>query len=258
MAMETVDRIRMLVEHEGMNVSSFAKKIGFNQSNFSKILRGERKVPANLIELLLDQTKVNRTWLLTGEGDMLNGSDVSLVEPTDVIIEEEVHVTPNGTRFLQTDRGNFLMEVPVVPIAALGSPEDEWAERQQQEPIETLKFDVDGVHKGNYWVFKVEGHSMDNGTYDGFRQGDTVLVRELPRDEWAPKLHINTWPYWVVVFDNNVRLKQIVAQDNEAGTITLHSLNPSPEYTDFTLPLSSITHLFNVIRNDPRPNIYKK
>lgn len=256
--MEVNDRIKMLIEHEGMNVSSFAKKIGFNQSNFSKILRGERNVPANLIELLLDHTKVNRTWLLTGEGEMFNGSNVKLFELNDTLIVEELHVTPNGTRFLQRDDGHMMMEVPMVPIAALGSPEDEWAEQQRNNTYEKVMFEVESVHHGNYWVFKVEGNSMNDGTFNGFRDGDTVLVRELPRDEWAPKLHINTWPYWVVVFDNNVRLKQIVAQDIEAGTITLHSLNPSPEYTDFTLSLDRIFHLFNVVQHQPRTNIFKK
>lgn len=212
----------------------------------------------HLEKILHAAPDLNKIWLLTGEGDMLNDSNVKLFELKDTLIMEELHVTPNGTRFLQRDDGHMMMEVPMVPIAALGSPEDEWAEQQKNDTYEKVMFEVESVHHGNYWVFKVEGNSMNDGTYNGFRNGDTVLVRELPRDEWAPKLHISTWPYWVVVFDNNVRLKQIINQDTEAGTITLHSLNPSPEYCDFTIPLERISHLFNVIRHQPRENVFNK
>lgn len=249
-------RLVNFLKYKRLSQKKFEETVGLSNGYVNNIRQSI--TPNKLQQIALHFPELNKGWLLTGEGEMLNGSDVSLVEAQGDHVEEEVHATPNGTTFYQTDNGKIFMDVPVVPIAALGSPEDEWSTIQQQEPCEKMRFDVDGVHHGNYWVFKVEGSSMDDGTYNGFRQGDTVLVRELPRDEWAPHLRFNDWPFWVVVFDNNVRLKQIVAQDTEAGTITLHSLNPSPEYTDFTLPLSRITHLFNVIRNYPRPNFYKK
>ena len=113
------------------------------------------------------------------------------------------------------------------------------------------------VHHGHYYAFVVEGNSMDDGTRRSLEAGDMLLVRELPRDEWAPHLRFKDWPYWVVVWDNNVRVKQITAQDEESGAITLHSLNPSPEYCDFTLPLDRITRLFNVIQHKPQIKTFK-
>ena len=118
-----------------------------------------------------------------------------------------------------------------------------------------MLFIVDTVHHGMYVAFKVEGDSMDDGTRDSFESGDIVLVRELARDKWLPRLHFRDWPYWVIVFGNNVRIKQIIDQD-DAGNITLHSLNPSPEYTDFKLNLDEIFRLFNVIQKVPRKITY--
>lgn len=102
----------------------------------------------------------------------------------------------------------------------------------------------------------VDGDSMDDGTRNGFARKDLVLVRELQRDKWLPRLHYRDWPYWVVVFGNNVRIKQIIDQD-DAGNITLHSLNPSPEYCDFTLNVDDISRLYNVVQHIPHPNIFK-
>lgn len=206
-----------------------------------------------LLKIFVAAPDLNRTWLLSGEGNMLLDSDVTLIPPTTM---KEYTVTKAGMKFYKRDDGQLLMEVPVVPIAALGSPEDEYAELINEYTDEKAIFNTDAVHHGHYFAFRVSGDSMDNGMRKSFADGDTVLVRELPRDEWAPQLHISKWPFWVVCWDNNVRVKQIISQDTEAGTITLHSLNPSPEFCDFTIPLSSVSRLFNVIRHKPQENDY--
>ena len=51
-----------------------------------------------------------------------------------------------------------------------------------------------------------------------------------------------------------VRLKEVVAHDGP--TITLHSINPSPEYTDFTLNLDDVQRLFNVVKKVPKVRNY--
>jgi len=243
-----IERIKALIKYFGLNTTTFAKKIGFNQSNLSKILRGERDVPANLTDKILDNFKVERTWLLTGEGEMLS-SDVTPMEPATI---EDYTTTKSGLRYYKRGDGKLLMEIPVVPIEALGSPDDEWQEIVRDEDGEKVTIEVNEVHHGNYVAFRVNGDSMDNGMRSSFGRGDIVCVRELSRDKWLPKLHYKQWPYWVVCFGNNIRLKQIIAHDGP--TITLHSLNPSPEYTDFQLNLDDISRLFNVVKHIPHPN----
>ena len=56
----------------------------------------------------------------------------------------------------------------------------------------------------------------------------------------------------MVVFGTNVLLKQIIDQDMKNGTFTFHSLNPSPEYADFTINEDDVRHLYYVIKKKPR------
>lgn len=240
-------RLIEYLEFKKIGRNKFEKMAGLSLGYITKLKNAPR--PEKLVDILQSAPDLNRTWLLTGEGNMLLDSDVTLIPPTTM---KEYTVTKAGMKFYKRDDGQLLMEVPVLPIAALGSPEDEFATLCENDDCDKIPFEVDEVHHGHYFAFKVEGNSMDDGTYNGFRSGDTVLVRELPRDEWAPQLHISKWPYWVIVWGNNVRLKEIVSQDTEVGTITLHSLNPSPEYTDFTLSLSGISRMFNVIQVQPK------
>ena len=202
---------------------------------------------AVLVKILQAAPDLNRVWLLTGEGDMLNTSDV-----TPVTLEEPAYLTSNshGNRYYKDTSGQLYIEVPLVPYNALGSllGDDDLLVSHDTEKV---RFPADTVGHGKYFAFEVDGDSMDDGSRHSFARGDLVLVRELDRDDWLPTLHIKRWRFWVVCWGNCVRLKEIIAQDGEV--ITLHSLNPSPEYTDFQLHLSEVSRLFNVIQLQPKP-----
>lgn len=253
--METAinQRLKKILEFKNLSVNALAKMIDMPQVTVNNYVRGERKISFELIERVANAfPDISQQWLLTGEGDMLN-SNVTLMRKSEL---EEFTTTKAGLKFFTREDGQLVMKVPIVPIAALGSPDDEFADIIKEHEGDTVSIVVDAVHHGNYVAFKIEGDSMDNGTRDSFEAGDIVVVRELSRDKWLPKLHYKQWPFWVVAFGNCVRIKQIIAQDEEAGTITLHSLNPSPEYTDFTLHLDSIYKLYNVVQHVPKIRMY--
>lgn len=255
--METTvnERIKQLLQKKGISANALSKAIGMPQVTVNNYVLGRRKVSFELIEkIAVTYPDVNRAWLLTGEGEMLMHSDVTPV-PLDDEPATPYTENSNGIRFLK--QGDQLMiEVPLVQHNALGSPEDEYAALlTDREGGEVRLFPVEKVHHGKYFAFEVDGDSMDDGTRRSFGRGDIVLVRELDRDDWAPQLHIRDWPYWVVCWGNNVRLKQITQQTGD--TITLHSINPSPEYTDFTLKLPDIHRLFNVIRLQPKETLWR-
>lgn len=248
---ETVkERLIKLYEFKGLTKREFERSCGLSNGYIDKL----RNCPSQqkLETIYLTYPDLNRVWLLTGEGPMLVTSEVTPMVPAELT---PYTTTKNGTEFQERPDGKIVMQVPIVTIAALGSPEDEYATLIEDGTWETMPFLVDGVHHGKYFAFRIEGDSMDNGTYNGFRRKDIVLVRELARDKWLPRLHYTQWPYWVIAWGNNVRIKQIIGQDDR-GNITLHSLNPSPEYTDFTLCLDQVSRLFNVIQHIPHPNIF--
>jgi phage repressor protein C with HTH and peptisase S24 domain len=244
--METTVKQRLIeyLKLKGIGQNRFEKMAGLSIGYISK-LRIEPS-PTKLRGIINAAPDLNQEWLLTGKGEMLV-TDVTPMRKSEL---EEYTETKAGLKFFTREDGQIVMKVPVVPIAALGSPEDEFAELVKEHEGDTVSVVVDSVHHGSYVAFCVDGDSMDDGTRDSFERGDIVVVRELSRDKWLPKLHFKDWPYWVVCFGNNVRLKQIVAHDGP--TITCHSINPSPEYTDFTLNLDDVQRLFNVVKKVPK------
>ena len=97
---------------------------------------------------------------------------------------------------------------------------------------------------------------MDTGGRDSFEEGDKVLAQELERNLWGKGMPFNTHPYWIVITGTRVFLKQIVAQDLQNGTLTFHSINPSPEYSDFSIRTEDIRALFMVVSKKPKEVCY--
>ncbi|HYD91962.1 MAG TPA: hypothetical protein VEA37_10810, partial [Flavobacterium sp.] len=90
---------------------------------------------------------------------------------------------------------------------------------------------------------------MDDGTKDAIPSGYIVSTRELQQHHWRSKLRFKDYRFWVIYTTEASMplLKEIVAHDVDKGTITIHSLNDSPEYEDRELSLNSIKKLFYVI-----------
>ena len=194
----------------------------------------------------------NEEYLLGKEASMLKESNVSpasIGEDSGTFYTE----THNGAKFYELPSGGYRMEVSLVPFAAYGrfANECNTLEPDQEEWTKEF-FRTDKIVHGRYLAFEVKGDSMDDETRASFEEGDIVLVRELDRIHWRDGIRFREHPYWVVVFDSSVLIKQMVAQDLEKGTFTFHSLNPSPEYADFTLEMDEIRALYYVLQKKPK------
>lgn len=71
--MNIIDRLQQVIEHEGLNVASFAKKIGVGDQTIRGIVIQKRNNPGYELIYKISQTFdwLNIEWLITGEGDMI-------------------------------------------------------------------------------------------------------------------------------------------------------------------------------------------
>ncbi len=75
--MSIKDRFKMIMDREKMTAGAFAESIGVAQATISHILGPRNKYPSTEVILRLHQryNDINLEWLLTGNGNMSNGSD---------------------------------------------------------------------------------------------------------------------------------------------------------------------------------------
>ncbi|MCD7900296.1 MAG: helix-turn-helix domain-containing protein [Bacteroides sp.] len=254
--MEGWERIQYIMDQEGLNKNSLSRAMGMTSNvTITRIINEKRSPSRTTSERVIKAfPKYSFNWLYRGKGEIL--SDPRTYEAWAVPEKNEGEFlveNSNGARFYDLGNGKYRMNVPLVPFFAYGRFTNEDCSLQaDRDEWETEDFEVNQLAHGKYMSFEVRGDSMDDGTRESFEQGDKLLARELDRIYWKDKLRYNKYPYWVIVFDSSVLIKQIIDQNLETGEITCHSLNKSPEYHDFTLKLDDVRMLFNVIKKKPK------
>jgi transcriptional regulator with XRE-family HTH domain len=64
-------RLKRLIKTLNHNQSTFAQTLGMTQPNISRLINGEHKISAEVLNRIITAHKnVNVHWLITGEGEM--------------------------------------------------------------------------------------------------------------------------------------------------------------------------------------------
>jgi len=138
-----------------------------------------------------------------------------------------------------------IMNVPLVNQYAQSGYLNGFDDKEYTHSLPTIPFTDDIEHRGEYLCFEVKGHSMDNGSYESYLEGDILLCRNIRQDFWMSKLHYNKWDFVIIHREKGILVKRIIDHNVENGTITLHSLNDY--YSDFEIHLQEVSKLFNII-----------
>ena len=207
--MEAWERVELIIEKEGLNKNSFSKAIGIsNNVTITRIINEHRTPSRATCEKIVSAFPIyNLEWLLTGEGDMLTDTQ-----------SQTFHSNAR-----QVDDLSY-MNVPVIHIKAQCGYLAGYGDAEYIDTLPTMPVIVDQTYHGKYRIFEAEGDSMDDGSRNSICDGDKLLCREVRRDLWLPKLHINDWYFVIVHRTKGISIKQITAQD-DYGNITCHSLD---------------------------------
>ena len=166
---------------------------------------------------------------------MLFGNGKMLLQPENNLKEEVREIDPE------------YMEVELVSKYAYAGYLTGYGDAEYLEMLPKVKVIVDRMVHGNYKCFEVKGDSMVDGSFESWLDGDIVLGREVKRELWLPKLHINKCDFIIVHIDG-ILLKRIIAQNNE-GIITIHSLNPDKSmYPNEDIYLNDVMQIFSTVQ----------
>ncbi|MBR5983258.1 MAG: helix-turn-helix transcriptional regulator [Bacteroidales bacterium] len=71
-----IDRIKKIMEEEGMPYGKFAEEIGINGSRLSHYISGRNNVSLDLVTRILERFRgINSEWLLFGRGEMYKSAE---------------------------------------------------------------------------------------------------------------------------------------------------------------------------------------
>lgn len=236
-----LDVLNEVMSREGLSKAEVARAIGLTPQKLSNISVKEtnedgkkastNKVRAEALGTFCEvYTYVNPQYILTGSGSMF-------IQEQETKQEIKSNAQPLNTE--------MYMHVPLVNQYAYGGYLNGYQDNTYMDSLPTIPFIVDHEGKGNYIVFEVKGDSMNDGTEEGYLEGDRLLCREIPSHLWVDsKLHIKKWDF-VIVHEDGIIVKRIVDHDVDNHTITVHSLNDF--YPDRVIDLAEVRQIFNVV-----------
>lgn len=220
--------INKVLEELNLKAPTFAESIGVKYQRIFDLQKGKvKKISSSLAnDIISKYGQFNLTWLLTGEGEMLNTPN----QPSDEAspIDEPI-----------------ILRVPLVSQYAQAGYLCGYADAAYMATLPTIPYIVDHEAQGHYVAFEVKGDSMNDGTEEAILEGDRLLCREIMPHLWADsKLHIRKWDF-VIVHTEGILVKRIIDHDVENHTITIHSLNSM--YPNKVINLADVKQIFNVI-----------
>jgi transcriptional regulator with XRE-family HTH domain len=168
---------------------------------------------------------------------------------SEVVKESDNFENKNGNRFIELPNGQFYMLMPLAEFKIQAGLLSHYQDADFLMDLSQHGILVDKPVQGRYVAFRVNGDSMDDGSSEAITRNSVVSTRELQRHLWNGKLRFKDFPYWVIYTTQSKMplLKEIVDHNVEEGYITCHSLNDSPEFSDFRLNMNDIQALFYVI-----------
>ena len=219
-----VMRIKILIEHENVSPSKFAKMIDFNQSNLSKILKGDRNVAPNLINAICDNLNVSYKWLVNGEGSMFltdSENNVPIVADAPPVDNAPVISYSKGKPYFNVD---FLGGFDIIINDQTINPE--------------YLVDFKKYEDADCWC-NISGHSME----PLISNGDIIAIKQLY--DWREFLLYGE-VYGIITKEMRT-IKVVTKSPKGDDYLHLVPVNKSEEYQPQDLPKKLITHVFRVL-----------
>jgi DNA-binding XRE family transcriptional regulator len=161
-------------------------------------------------------------------------------------LNQEKHNIVNEPNLIPVSYNEMnVMLVPLVNKYAYAGYLNGFSDDEYIDDLPKITFADDVEHKGEYLCFEVKGDSMNDESHASYLEGDILLCRNVRKDYWKSKLHINKWDFVIVHKTDGILLKRIINHDVEKGLITIHSLNDY--YQDKIIHLKDVFQIFNVV-----------
>lgn len=209
--METSVKQRLIqyIEYKNISIRSFERKCGLSNGYIRSI--EQTIMPRKLKSISLQFPDLNQSWLLTGEGEMLNKEQQK--EHKDILSDYETYLLPMTTH-----------------AGSLTGVADDGALLQNCEKV-ILPI------KGVDFAITVYGDSMS----PEYPSGSRLLIKRID-----PTIFIDWGKVFVLDTSNGVIVKEVHTCEKE-GYVTCHSINPDPKYADFDVPLKEVYGMYRVL-----------
>lgn len=208
--METTIKQRLIqfVEYKGMSIRAFERQCGMSNGYIRSI--EQTIMPKKLKDISLQFPELNKSWLLTGEGEMLINENNS---------QAKISFT-SGVPYYNVD---FIGGFDLVLNDQTAKPE--------------YLIDFKKYNEATCWC-NVTGHSME----PEITHGDIIALKKIEDISFLPLGEV-----YAIVTKNGMRTIKRLGPSTDPKCYTLVPTNKSPEYGIQEIPKNMIQQVFQVL-----------
>lgn len=209
MEVSVKQRLMQFIKYKGIGQGKFEKTVGLSNGYINQLRHSPS--PQKIQMIIGAYPDLNQSWLLTGEGEMLNS----------VKIDSEPQI-------------NFTKGVPYYNVDFIGGF-DIVLNDQTISPEYLIDFRK--YNEATCWC-NVTGHSME----PEITHGDIIALKKIEDKSFLPLGEV-----YAIVTTNGMRTIKRLGPSSDPKCYTLVPTNKSPEYGIQELPKDMIEHIFQVL-----------
>lgn len=225
--MRKIDRFLQYLDSKGINENQATKDCNLSQGLIHQAKSGKSDLGQKTIDkILISYQDLNRVWLLTGEGDMLNYEIDKTDDPPLQMI------TVNKTENLPIK--SYTSGVPYYNVDFLGGFD---IVINDQTIVPEYCIDFKQYNKATCWC-DITGHSME----PEINSGDIIALKEIEDFSFLPYGEI-----YAIITSNGMRTVKRIGPASSPDMYALIPTNKAPEYGIQEIPKEMIVRVFSVL-----------
>lgn len=221
-----------LLKELGMNPKQLSDSLGKERPQWAYDILNENKnvgISKNIAELVCEKfPQINKSWLLTGEGEMLFNTK----EDGENLIS--LATEPNLEYGIEQPKISYSKGVPYYNVDFIGGFD---LILNDQATIPEYLIDFKKYNDATCWC-NVTGHSME----PEINHGDIIALKKIEDPSFLPLGEV-----YAIVTTNDMRTIKRLGAGKTDDAYTLVPSNKSPEYSPQQLPAKMIRTIFQVL-----------
>jgi phage repressor protein C with HTH and peptisase S24 domain len=246
---QIINRLQDYILSKKISTRQLEIAIGASNGAISRAFKNGTDIQSKWISKVVDTySDLDVNWLITGEGEMIKGSDLNVTQRGDLNVTND----EESTYFKKNVLSEFHYKEPIVitvditnneviPItnikAAAGGG---YVNTEELTSEDVIKLPNHMLKAGNHLCIRIKGNSMAPTLQDG----GYVVVKSVERSEWK---YIPDERIYIVVDTEGMTYLKRVKNRFDQGFVVLCSDNPDkPTYPNFNLQESELMSIWYV------------
>lgn len=200
-------KLKEYFDSKGITQKEIADSLGVSKAYVNALFNGRNSFGKEQAEKWVNLYGLSKSWLLTGEGDMLASSDADVMN--------------NNTTY----------SVPLLPISAQGGSLNDFVVSVKDSECEKVISPIKGVD----YAITVSGESMS----PEYPSGSQVLIKKINE-----RAFIDWGRVYVLDTCNGTVIKRLFPSDT-TGCVVCKSINP--EYPSFEVSMEDVYGVYRVL-----------